>query len=268
MILPFNMSIKFLYPDESKKDVLDELNKIVESLQKKPDPVLQKNIRFVKSFTKAMFVTAVKQKKREQVNFRHLPIHISTQTKEIKEKKQALSPPPPPSPPSASSAFKKENNVLVYTKLEPQMSEKDWELYNLIVPQLQNNPAANQDELIKETSPQLNIQISQSYIGKIKYYIERNLRKYNILTPLIEEPRISEINIKSFNSALVKYDNEFLPVNIKFNSEQELFDFQAVLLAKYSNKLKEESQINIKLPGLVITGVYSRKYPNLRIIKQ
>ena len=148
------------------------------------------------------------------------------------------------------------------------MSEKDWELYTLIVPQLQNNPAANQDELIKESSLQLNIQLSQSYIDKIKYYLERNLRKYNILTPLIEEPRISEINIKSFNSALVKYDNKFLPVDIKFNSEQELFDFQTVLLAKYSNQLKEESQINIKLPGLIITGVYSKKYPNLRIIKQ
>lgn len=262
------MSIKFLYPSEEKKDILEELNKIVEALEKKPDPVLQKNARFIKSFTRAMFITAVRNKKREQVNFRHLPINIPIQKKEIKEKKQALSPPPPPSPSTASSVFKKENNALVYTKLEPEMLEKDWELYNLVIQEFQNNSDASQDGLIKETAKNLNIQTSQSYIDKLKYYIERNIKKYNILTSLIEEQRISEINVKSFNTILVKYDNELLPVNIKFNSEKELFDFQEVLLKKYSNKIKEESQINIKLPNIIITGVYSKKYPNLRIIKQ
>ena len=210
----FNIPIKFLYPDQSKKDIIEELNKIVENLQKKPDPVLENNARFIKSFTKAMFITAAKQKKKEQVNFRHLPIHIITQKKEIKEKKEPLPPPPPPSPPSASSSFKKENNILVYTKLEPQMSNNDLELYNLIVPQIQSNPE-KQDELINKTAATLNIQLSQPYINKIKYYLEKNLRKYNVLTPLIEEPRISEISIKSFDSILVKYDNEFIPVNIK-----------------------------------------------------
>lgn len=263
------MPIKFLYPDQSKKDIVEELNKIVENLQKKPDPVLENNARFIKSFTKAMFITAAKQKKKEQTNFSRLPIHLITQTKKIKEKKlEPLPPPPPPSPPSTSSSFKKENNILVYTKLEPQMSNNDMELYNLIIPQIQSNPEINQDELINKTAATLNLQVSQPYINKIKYYLEKNLRKYNILTPLIEEPRISDISIKSFDSILVKYDNEFIPVNIKFNSKQDLFDFQTVLLMKYSNQLKEESQINIRLPNLIITGVYSKKYPNLRIIKQ
>lgn len=260
------MSIKFLYPSESKKDVLDELNKIVENLQKKPDPVLKKNIRFVKSFTKAMFVTAVKQKKREQVNFRNLPIHLPIQKKEIKEKKQALSPPPPPSPPSASSAFKKENNALVYTKLEPDMTDKDLELYNKVIPQIQKNPD-KQDEIIAQEAKKMDIEISKQYVDKIKQYLEKNLKKFGILTPLMEEPRISVIDVNPYGKVNATYDNEYLPVNIKFDSKQDLIKLQKILANHFNYPLKKESQINIRSPGIKITGIHSNTSPVLKIEK-
>ncbi len=257
------MAIKFLYPNQSKKDILGELNKIVENLQKKPDLILQKNKRFVKSFTKALFRVTKKQTKYPS----QLPTNpMQPPPQRIKPKKQPLPPPPQPPSPSAASLFKKQDNTLIYTKQEPQMLDKDLELYNKVLPEIQKDPT-KQDELIKKQAEQLKIQVSQPYIDKIKFYLEKNLKKYSILTPLVEEPRISVIDIKTFGNIQATYDNELLSTNLKFKTKEELINFQKYLADKFHFDLKEESQINIQTPELKITGIYSKNSPTLKIEK-
>ena len=59
------------------------------------------------------------------------------------------------------------------------MMDKDWQLYNKIAPKVQKSPE-KQDEIIKEAAKNMGINISQPYIDKIRYYLERNMKKYDV----------------------------------------------------------------------------------------
>ncbi len=96
---------------------------------------------------------------------------------------------------------------------------------------------------------------------------EKNLKKFGILTPLIEEPRVSVIDVNPYGKINATYDNEYLPVNIKFDSKQDLIKLQKILANRFNYPLKKESQINIQSPGIKITGIHSNTSPMLKIEK-
>lgn len=261
------MTIKFINPESAKQDYLKELENIVEKLQKKPDPVLQKNMKFVRSFTRALFLVSAKRPK--QSYFGNIPTQPIQQPRPVKIKPKLEPLPPPPSPPlnSPQPLFKKEDNVLNYRGQEPELTEKDKQIYNKISQKVQESPDKKPDEEIKKAAQQMNLQISQPYIDKIRYHLEKNLKKYNVLTPLIEEPRVSAIDISSFNNIQAVYDNEQIPTNIKFSSKRDFLDFQKSLANKFNYPIKKESQINIQTPELKITGIHSNYSPTLKIEK-
>src|SRR3989344_702572 len=101
------MSIQFLSPNPEQKEALDELEKLLEVLERKPSRRQKNNIRFVKSFTQALLVagknrssSSVKTKKfQKSVEIEVKP----AEEKVIEEKKQLpkiipVPPPPPPRP--------------------------------------------------------------------------------------------------------------------------------------------------------------------------
>jgi len=261
------MAIKFIPPNQSGKDILDELDKIVEALQKKPDPILENNKKFLRSFLKGMFLAGKKQAPRTSLPIQPLR-SFSIPEKKLKIRpQQALPPPPPPSPDSSSQqAFKKQNNTLVPKKQEPQMMDKDWQLYNKIAPKVQKSPE-KQDEIIKEAAKNMGINISQPYIDKIRYYLERNMKKYDVLTPLIEEPRIKAIEVRPTGNIYVNYGDQSLPVSMNFDPKWSLVKFQKSLLNKFNKNIEKESQISIQTPEFNITGIYSDESPTLKIEK-
>jgi len=269
------MTIKFIPPNQSGKNILNELDKIVEALQRKPDPILEKNKKFLKNFLRGMFSVSKKNKSRMSLPFQPMTNFQPMQNTQIPTQKPKLKPklqqplPPPPVPTTGTSPpqnFKKQNNVLEHTKQEPKMVEKDWKLYNKVASKVQKDPE-NKDEIIRKTAQKMNLEISQPYIDKMNYYLDKNFRKYDVLTPLLEEPRIQKINVNSFDDIPVMYDNESLPTRIKFNSKKHLINFQKLLLNKFNKNIPQESQINIKTPEFNISGIYSTESPTLEIEK-
>ena len=168
------MTTKFLYPDPTRDKVMEELDRLVAVLDKPKNPEIEKNIRFLRNFTKSLFMVAHKKQLRPKFSrtieeYRPLesskPIEIKQETKPLPSK--ILPPPPLPHskpislPPKMKLPeieknniiqLKKENNTLIYDVVEPRMESIDWQIYNELKPVMQEtikkNPNKIQDQNI------------------------------------------------------------------------------------------------------------------------
>jgi len=251
------MSIKFLYPDPKQKEMLDELEKINYVLNKPLSPELQKNMRFVKNFTLALFKVTKKQPiqktQKKEIHTKPLEIKSPLEPKEFK----LLAPPPPPPPavtvekhPSQpiSTKLKKQGDSLNYESIEPEMENKDWKIFtkikNTIKEQLQKDPNILEDENflaneIQKIAKELKIKITPDYTKKIKYYLNKNIKGFGRIDPLIQDEKVTSIICNAYDNISVIYNNENLATNIKFRTNEEMNSFVVNLTEKFDKKLSE-----------------------------
>ncbi len=255
------MPIKFLYPDPKQKEMLDELEKINYVLNKPLSPELQKNMRFVKNFTLALFKVTKKQpiqkpiEKKQEIVAKPLEIKSLPQPKEVKP----LAPPPPPPPsisvqkhPSSpiSTKLKKTGNLLKYESLEPEMQPQDWKIFtkvkNIIKEQLQKNPnilenSSFLEKEIQKVAEELKIKTTPDYTKKIKYYLVKHIKGFGRIDPLIQDEKVASIICNAYNNISVVYDSEPLQTNIKFRTNEEMNSFVINLAEKFDKKLSENT---------------------------
>lgn len=287
------MSTKFLYPDPTRDKVMEELDKLVAILDKPKNPEMEKNIRFLRNFTRSLFIVAHKKPLRQKIlRITEKPQQLeSSKLFEIKEIKQEIKPlppknlpPAPPLPPSKLSSLppkmklpeieknniiqlKKENNTLTYDVIEPRMESIDWQIYNELKPIIQEtikkNPSIIQDQNfipneIQKIAKRLKIKYSPDYARKIKYYLEKNLKGYGKLDPLIRDNRVRKIICNSYDDIKVIFENETLSTNIEFDSNEELNNFIVNLAERNGKKISElEPYLEIKNPIMEVKANYS-----------
>jgi len=281
------MTTKFLYPDPTRDKVMEELDRLVAVLDKPKNPEIEKNIRFLRNFTKSLFMIAHKKPLRPKFSriieeHRQLesskPIEIKQETKPLPPK--ILPPPPLPSPKPISLPpkmklpeieknniiqLKKENNTLIYDVVEPRMESMDWQIYNELKPVIQEtikkNPNIIQDQNfipIQKIAKRLKIKYSPDYARKIKYYLEKNLKGYGKLDPLIRDNRVRKIICNSYDDIKVVFESETLPTNIEFDSNEELNNFIVNLAERNGKKISElEPYLEIKNPIMEVRVNYS-----------
>src|SRR3989344_3544254 len=243
------MAAKFLYPDQTRDKVMEELDRLVAVLDKPKNPEMEKNIRFLRNFTKSLFIVAHKKPLRPKFSriieeYRPLesskPIEIKQETKPLPSK--ILPPPPLPHskpislPPKMKLPeieknniiqLKKENNTLIYDVVEPRMESMDWQIYNELKP------------VIQET-------------------IKKNLKGYGKLDPLIRDNRVRKIICNSYDDIKVVFESETLPTNIEFDSNEELNNFIVNLAERNGRKISElEPYLEIKNPIMEVRANYS-----------
>jgi len=281
------MSTNFLYPDPTRAKVMDELDKIVNILEKPKNPEMEKNIRFLRNFTKSLFVVSHRKHQPIKRQVVSQPIGIQEfESKPLETKPiQKQAPPPPPPAPKANSLpsapkikhpeieknsitqLKKENNTLIYDVVEPRMESIDWQIYNELKPVVQEtikkNPNAPTSpefiaKEIQKISKRLKIKYSPNFVKKIKYYLEKNIKGYGKIDPLIRDPRVRKIICVSYNDVKVIFENETLPTNIQFDSNEELNNFIINIAEKNNKKASElEPDLEIKNPRMEVKANYN-----------
>ncbi|MBU2639486.1 MAG: hypothetical protein KKG75_02130 [Nanoarchaeota archaeon] len=291
------MPVNFLYPDPTRDKVMEELNKLVEILERPKNPQTVKNVRILRNFTKALFlVSHGKGIKKQETKKDYQTIKQESYPKPTEESYQKPIkapqprkliqpplPPPPPSPvkaPSTSlstkepelkentiSQLKEENGELKYDLVEPTLQDQDWKIYNLLEPivreavrkdpNLLERPNFIEDEIAK-IAKQLKIKYSLDYVKKLKYHLTRNLKGFGKIDPLIKDSRVKKIICESFDNIKVIFNNKLIPTNIQFDSNQELNNFVLNIGKKYG-KIPTETTPNIaiKIQNLEVKANYA-----------
>jgi len=159
------MSIQFLPPNPDQEKVLKELESLLEILDKPVSKELKQNSRFVKRFTKSLFLVGKNLRPVPERKVRHtMEDNFETQDVGVKhfsnmqspgivgseiEKGKAfhgmrsslprvpMAPPPAPKPLAPLIPKKKleqkltvEDGILKFNAIEPEMESMDWKIYN------------------------------------------------------------------------------------------------------------------------------------------
>ncbi len=276
------MPINFLYPDPNKEKIMQELDKLVEILQRPKTPELKKNIRILRKFTKSLFIISHKKYASKELE-QYYQKPIAPIQKQVVLRKLTQPPlPPPPSAPliptiispkqpelkqNVISQLREENGILRYDTIEPVMESKDWQVYNFLEPivkeALKRDPEIIQkpqflENEIQKIAKQLKIKYSLDYIKKLRYYLTKNIKGYGKIEPLIFDPRIKKIICNSFDDIKVIFGDKMLPTNISFDSNQELNNFIINLGEKYGKKPSELFPLlDLELPNIEIHAEYN-----------
>ena len=258
------MTIKFLYPNHEQKEIIDELEKITDILSKPVSPQLKKNMHFINKFTHALLragkpYTESKQFKPEDTEIIKPYIPSKIITKKI-EAPRKLAIPPPPLPPILAIEkhpnlpvyikLKKEDNLLKYESLEPEMQQQDWKIFSkvkaIIKQQLMQNPNILENESfisdeIQKSAKEFKIKISPDYTKKIQYYLIKNIKGYGRIDPLINDNKVTSIICNSYDNINVIYNNESLQTNIQFETNEEMNNFILNLAERFNKQISEET---------------------------
>ena len=291
------MPIHFLSPNPEQKEALDELEKLLEVLDRKPSKNLRRNTRFVRKFTRGMLFAGKKYSGKttqlkaqfEQIETKQLMPEVREriivhERQKVQQQKTPPMPPPPPPPPVAPEQginikgggksfdsfvqkVSKENGVLKFNIIEPEMESVDWKIFNEVKSRLKQqiikdpgflekeNPLIDE---IKATCKKLNIKYSESYLKKIKYYLVKYLKGFGKMDPLIKNSDVSEIICNSYNNIRVKYQNELIPTNIQFDTNEELDNFILNLAEKSNKKISElQPDLQLMFSNLKISAFYN-----------
>lgn len=284
------MSIQFIPPLESKKQVLEELEKLTALLSKPQSPRLKQNKLFLRSFTKSLLLARKKQsisvkkppQPREQIKPQVIPVSKSYEpeiplVRPSFLQQPKLPPMPPPPAPQKPAAFqqqkeiiaslKEENGKLIFDITEPLMEARDLQIYDLTKDKLYQkalqNPSLLEDSnylnsLIQQSCKELKIKFSEDYIKKIKYYLVKNIRGYGKIDPLMRDSRVSSIICNSYNDIKVIFQDKQLPTTIIFDSNQELNTFILALGDRFNIKVSELApNLDIKNSNIEIHALYN-----------
>jgi hypothetical protein len=298
------VSIQFIPPLDSQKQVLDELEKLTALLSKPQSPGTKQRKLFLNSFTRSLFLAGKKQTKsirkpeefiqpREQIKPQINPIsrpfepEIPLVRSSFLQQPKLPPMPPPPSPQKPAvfqqqkevlSSLKEEDGKLVFDVTEPLMEAKDLQIYDITKEKLyQNalkNPSLLEDSnylssLIQQSCKELKIKFSEDYIRKIKYYLVKNIRGYGKIDPLMRDSRVSSIICNSYNDIKVIFQDKQLPTTIIFDSNQELNNFILTLGDRFNVKVSELApSLDIKDSNLEIHALYNPITTSRFIIKK
>ena len=285
------MTIQFLPPNPEQKEALDELEKLLEVLNKPVSKELKHNIKFVRKFTKSLFLAGRSYREMPKPKLTHEIRGFEQEKMEISKmpeisKNQIPSqkmqipqaPIAPPAPqaakieltqelPSQISQPVKENGILKFNVLEPIMESADWKIFNIVKNNFKQkillNPEVLQNndfltEEIKNTCKELKIKYSESYLQKITYYINKYLKGYGKIDPLINNPNVAEIICNSYNDIRVNYQGELLKTDIYFESNEELDNFLLNIAEKSKKELSDKNpQLSVSFMGLNIEAFYN-----------
>ncbi|MBI2507447.1 hypothetical protein HYV89_00665 [Candidatus Woesearchaeota archaeon] len=296
------MPIHFLSPNPEQKEAFDELEKLLGILDQKPSKDLIRNARFIRKFTKAMLLAGKKSSPSSRFKTQYLKrgqaSPIIMERKVIPEKPQAQPqkipavqsmplPPPPPSPApmlfqaeqginikgggksfnSFVQKVSKEEGILRFSIIEPEMESVDWKIFNEVKAKLKQqiikDPGVLDKESylideIKDVCKKINAKYSDSYLRKIRYYLVKYIKGFGKVDPLIKDPDVSEIICSSYNNIKVRYKSELIPTNIQFDTNEELDNF-IINLAEKSNKKISEIQPDLQMVfnNLKISAFYN-----------
>ena len=78
------------------------------------------------------------------------------------------------------------------------------------------------------------------------------------MDPLIKNSDVSEIICNSYNNIRVKYQNELIPTNIQFDTNEELDNFILNLAEKSNKKISElQPDLQLMFGNLKISAFYN-----------
>ncbi len=290
------MPIQFLSPNPEQKEALDELEKLINVLEINPSKKLKRNIRFVKGFTRALLVAGKNHSNKTKIRIPKVETkQIEPEPGEYSEQKRQLpkilniprAPPIPPAPihgpmqiapginikgggksfESFVQKVSKENGILRFNIIEPEMESIDWKILNYVKANLKQqiikDPTVLERENflideIKNACQMLKIKYSDSYLRKIKYYLVKYIKGFGKIDPLLKDPDISEITCDSYNNLKVKYKNELIPTNIQFDTNEELDNFILNLAEKSNNAVSETNpELKAVFQNIKISAFYN-----------
>jgi len=298
--------IHFLSPNPEQKEALDELEKLLEVLERKPSRRLERNTRFVKGFTRALLIAGREHSNKARIRIRIQKAEakqaglrlekFAEEGKQLPKIPTSFPLPPVPPPPShgqiqtqtqpqtaATSGINikgggksfesfvqkvsKENGVLRFNIIEPEMEPADWRIFNYVKGRLKQqiikNPALLENENfllgeIKNTCQSLKMKYSDSYLRKIKYYLVKYIKGFGKIDPLIKDPDVSEIICDSYDNIKVKYKDELISTNIQFDTNEELDNFILNVAEKSNRKVSEtDPELTMILQGMKISAFYN-----------
>src|SRR3989344_1151495 len=298
--------IHFLSPNPEQKEALDELEKLLEVLERKPSRRLERNTRFVKGFARALLIAGREHSNKARIRIRIQKAEakqaglrlekFAEEGKQLPKIPTSFPLPPVPPPPShgqiqtqtqpqtaATSGinikgggksfesfvqkFSKENGVLRFNIIEPEMEPADWRIFNYVKGRLKQqiikNPALLENENfllgeIKNTCQSLKMKYSDSYLRKIKYYLVKYIKGFGKIDPLIKDPDVSEIICDSYDNIKVKYKDELISTNIQFDTNEELDNFILNVAEKSNRKVSEtDPELTMILQGMKISAFYN-----------
>lgn len=269
---PFFLLNEFL--DKEKQ----ELEKVMEIINPHRFQSMEKSV-FLRNFTNQLFKAHRKKKttkpqelkrkreeleKRKQLIHRKLEIqkklqelHHNIEEAELSEEKSVII-----SKETKKPLVKTEFNGTEFKVTEPELTEKDKQILNSI---------KNKDNFLEELKllvKKFDIEITEEYQDKIRYYLVRNT-KYGKVSPLVEDQDIKEIVCSSSDKPLtVAYkDNLDIPTNIKFESDKELNEFILNLAKNNNQEVSEEKPIfNFNIGKINIEGTLGNEFVKPKFI--
>ena len=101
----------------------------------------------------------------------------------------------------------------------------------------------NLTNYIKDMASRLNINCDDEYIDKIRYYFIRDVKKFSLVSPLLEDNNIKEIvcNGENRNVIVTYQDKQEIPTNIIFKTDNEINNMIKLLIAKSGQKINNEN---------------------------
>ena len=136
--------------------------------------------------------------------------------------------------------FLKTENLYRYTLVEPKIDKEVLDAYIKLVTAIERNLLSESDRIelvpvldeIDEETPvykdEEGTEIRKPFRTAL-YYVMRNMFGYNILTPLLLDPKIEDISINGIDIPVFVYhkEYEYMPTNIVFSKNIKIYELNA-----------------------------------------
>jgi len=266
----------FIVNDFLEED-LPELNKIMHTINGPKIKDLERAV-FLRNFTNHMFNAYRKQKfenkfAKESYEKRTEKLKLERKKQELLEKLDKIKEIKEKEKPIIFSEFSKQALVKTsftgssYLVSEPLLTKEDSKFLNSL--NIDSNLLENIQELklkIKQEAEKNNLNFTDEFFDKIRYYLVRDIKNYGKLSPLIEDKKITEISCNDL-TVLIHYEGKEIPTNVKFSSDNELNDFIVSMAKKNNQEINKENPfINFKLKDFEFQGTLKTEFMKPRFV--
>jgi hypothetical protein len=256
----------------------DELENVLKAVHPVSSKEIQKSI-FIKNFTNELFKAYVNHKPKAQlaehnsnlekedlVKRREELLRLLQSKTAVKEKKEVIL--------SKETGISLVNRKIInnqYIVEEPKINEIDKKVLDELKQKVTKEKDSLKNNLI-EIYKNYNIEFTQEFYDKIRYYFIRDNEKYGMLSPLIEDNDVNEIVCESAENPIsVNYKGQYdMKTNLKFESEKELKEIIQFLATKANQKVSAETPfLNVNFNNFSLSANYGNEFikPKFVIIK-
>lgn len=163
---------------------------------------------------------------------------------------------------------KTEFDEKTYKIIEPELLDDDKEILNNI----KKYKIEDMKNRLKELCKNLNVDFSEEYYDKIRYFYIRDLKKYGKISALIEDKDVKEIICKGADKPILVYykDKQEIPTNIIFESDEEINNLiKNIAVKTKQNVSKEKPFISVGINNMHLSANISTDFikPKFIIIK-